>query len=599
MQCLTARVLRAVIVTASAALVCTDGALAQQGNTWHVDDDAPPGGDGTEWPVAFDDLQDALAKAQSTSGPDEIRVAQGIYKPGTDESDSFELINDVRIYGGYAGIGADDPNERNITEYETILSGEIGDPGYEDNCYHVVSAFGIDPYPILDGFTISGGYAFGMTHGSGGGVYLEDSSVQIINCTIKDNRASYALGGGGVGCRFRDHSTPQWPPIFRHCVISNNTSLNRGGGVFIANKEGTGEIVTSTAFVGCIIENNTAVGFGDAFGGGLYVGTHNDAHANAILPVWIIDCIMRNNWAEAEGGGIAMEATTARIELRVINTLIVDNGVPPEQQDPPYGGGGIFNFNSNSLIIGCTFSGNEAGSGGAYLEQEKGGSFFYDGSTIWNSILWGNEADFGHEIELVSGDLFVDYSDVELDGGGVYGAPTWGDHNINNLNPFFASDDNYHLKVDSPCIDVGDTASVPTDYYDADEDDDHMEPTPDLDLRTRVLDGGSGEIVDLGAYERFVNCIGDVDDDQDVDTEDLLDLLALWGDCPDPCPADFDGDGDVDTADLLALLGNWGPCGAPGGEGPPQSIQDCIDRHGLDPELLSACIEGMIRAGTP
>jgi hypothetical protein len=54
---------------------------------------------------------------------------------------------------------------------------------------------------------------------------------------------------------------------------------------------------------------------------------------------------------------------------------------------------------------------------------------------------------------------------------------------------------------------------------------------------------------------------GDLDGDGDVDTADLLTLLANWGDCPGggaPCPGDLDGDGDVDTADLLALLGNWG-----------------------------------------
>jgi YVTN family beta-propeller protein len=63
--------------------------------------------------------------------------------------------------------------------------------------------------------------------------------------------------------------------------------------------------------------------------------------------------------------------------------------------------------------------------------------------------------------------------------------------------------------------------------------------------------------IDVVCYSRP----GDVDGDGDVDTADLLLLLAAWGDCPDPpeeCPADFDGDGDVDTADLLILLANWG-----------------------------------------
>ena len=54
---------------------------------------------------------------------------------------------------------------------------------------------------------------------------------------------------------------------------------------------------------------------------------------------------------------------------------------------------------------------------------------------------------------------------------------------------------------------------------------------------------------------------GDIDGDGDVDTADLLTLLANWGDCPEPpepCPGDLDGDGDVDTTDLLTLLANWG-----------------------------------------
>jgi hypothetical protein len=52
------------------------------------------------------------------------------------------------------------------------------------------------------------------------------------------------------------------------------------------------------------------------------------------------------------------------------------------------------------------------------------------------------------------------------------------------------------------------------------------------------------------------SCPADFDGDGDVDTADLLYLLAAWG-TPD---GDVDGDGDTDTADLLALLAVWGEC---------------------------------------
>jgi hypothetical protein len=48
---------------------------------------------------------------------------------------------------------------------------------------------------------------------------------------------------------------------------------------------------------------------------------------------------------------------------------------------------------------------------------------------------------------------------------------------------------------------------------------------------------------------------GDVDCDGDVDVDDLLALLAAYGNCdPGGCDEDLDGDGDVDVDDLLILL---------------------------------------------
>jgi hypothetical protein len=60
-----------------------------------------------------------------------------------------------------------------------------------------------------------------------------------------------------------------------------------------------------------------------------------------------------------------------------------------------------------------------------------------------------------------------------------------------------------------------------------------------------------------------VRCIGDIDQDGDVDVVDFLALLGAWGPCPpEPaeCPADLNGDGTVNVVDFMILLGNWGLC---------------------------------------
>lgn len=53
----------------------------------------------------------------------------------------------------------------------------------------------------------------------------------------------------------------------------------------------------------------------------------------------------------------------------------------------------------------------------------------------------------------------------------------------------------------------------------------------------------------------------DIDDNGQIDTADLLALLAQWGPCPPNCFGDINDDGVVNTTDMLALLAAWGPCG--------------------------------------
>ncbi len=93
------------------------------------------------------------------------------------------------------------------------------------------------------------------------------------------------------------------------------------------------------------------------------------------------------------------------------------------------------------------------------------------------------------------------------------------------------------------------------------------------------------------------SCPADLDCNWTVGVKDLLILLGSWGPCdppPAPCDADLDCDGTVGVLDLLILLGEWGPCGAAIASGPPQNIQDCMDRFAVNAEdelALIKCLE--------
>ena len=122
----------------SLSLLLTASTFA--GRIIYVDDDVTGANDGTNWANAYRYLQDALAAASSG---DDIWVAQGIYKPdqgigitARDRGAIFKLKKGVALKGGYAGLGEADPNERNINEYETILSGDLdgNDINVDDPC---------------------------------------------------------------------------------------------------------------------------------------------------------------------------------------------------------------------------------------------------------------------------------------------------------------------------------------------------------------------------------------------------------------------------------------------------------------------------------
>ncbi len=199
----------------------------------YVDKDAVNGlKNGSSWTNAFLHLQDALTGAHAG---DEIWVADGTYYPdwdGTqyskDRNASFQLINEVGLYGGFNATETS-LDQRNWEINQTILSGDLL---YNiNNAYHIFyhpKVLELNSTAVLDGFIIEKGYANDnpiTAERAGGGMFNNDASPSIANCTFRNNTAIY---GGGI-CN-KDNSSPQ---ITHSAFIINNA--NYGGGIANSN----------------------------------------------------------------------------------------------------------------------------------------------------------------------------------------------------------------------------------------------------------------------------------------------------------------------------------------------------------------------------
>jgi hypothetical protein len=255
------------------------GPAVSADNKVYVDKDANGGLDnGMSWNNAFVHLRDALDYAwDSGGGVTEIRVAEGIYRPDTnsaepngsgDRSASFVLLDEVTFKGGYAGYGEANPDLRRHDVFRSILSGDLGGndvqgldpcdllnhPSRADNSYHVVWANEVNG-ATLDGFTIQGGNANGVSADSnGGGLYSVDSNITVTKCYWW--RCSASSDGGAVWSGWSE------PLSMTHCSGSGNSA---GEGAALYNFAGLCRVSN------CTFSGNDA----NERGGGLATGDSN------------------------------------------------------------------------------------------------------------------------------------------------------------------------------------------------------------------------------------------------------------------------------------------------------------------------------------
>ncbi len=479
----------------------------------YVSKSAEPGGDGTSWAKAFQELRDALAGPTSRSSTYvEVRIAVGTYAPappGGDRSATFLLRPGMALLGGFVN-SADQPDRRDFTNgFSTILSGDLdGDDipstseNSDENSYHVLILRGAGSPITLDGVVITAGHANGpgWEDRFGAGVFNDGAALEMTRCLVSHHDTG-------------QHIDP-WRPT---------------GGIRGANA------VFNRAATARIVDSN----FED------HLDRDRRVMAGVILNqdsrVEFIGCAFRSN--RFPGSVIANDFSDALVENCQFH-----------QNSAVFG-----SFHSRTRLRNCVFGGNgtaiQVTGGSATVEN----SLVYDTSgpsilcrsslpavpslspakvDVLNSILWD-----GSIVNENGSTITIRYTDIA---GGWTGP---GEGNL-DVDPQFVDpvgpdgeygtpDDNVRLLPTSPLIDAGDPATV-------------VEAgATDLDGHARILCAR----IDMGPYE---SGIGDGDCNRSVDLTDFV----SWASCrsgpveshPEDCTAfDFDLDGDVDLSDFAGF----------------------------------------------
>lgn len=475
----------------------------------YVDRGATGNNTGVDWANAYTSLQTALQAGWGS----EVWVAEGVYCPAPPQgsaAETFTLRNNLGVYGGFAGVETQ-REQRDPAAHVTILSGDLnGDdlPGWvnmTENTDHIITASGVNDTAILDGFTIKSGRC---TQSSGAGLRILNASPLIARCKVTVNIADFSPG---AGCLIIGGS-----PRFEACEFTGNyVWLSRGAGAYIA----TG---SSPTFSDCLFSGNAVHGGGAAVADGAAMFIEFDAPTIIERSTFSANVADPNYPLYSNGGAICSLGQ----DLTITHSDFVANradvggalwiGRPARIENSRFTGndalvgGAIVNFvAAGTLVVGCTFSFNDAEDGGAVSNSTNGIIEFR------NSILWGNtgigETRFKQQVHNAGGTVSFAYSCIE----GVFERiPNEDPPNPRSYpgcideNPTFVDadgadnrggtmDDDFRLRAASPCIDAADNALfLPATHTDLDGLSRFTN-----DLGTPDTGEGGAQIADLGCYE--------------------------------------------------------------------------------------------------
>ena len=420
------------------------GLTSADAKTVYVNAAQVTSGNGTSWSQAFTFLQDALAVAVAG---DSVFVAKGTYYPDDgantvfgDREETFTLLGQVTLYGGFAGTETD-PNQRDADLNATILSGAIW-AGVGQEMYRSLHVVTLAGSATLNGVTVERGNANGELAPSnqGGGCLAPAGTIlTLVNCKISNNHA-YASGGAVWGTVVATDTTFNnnlvsaniasplttylyFPHLFvtdfaGGAITGNVTATNctfRANSIVATPNERT-NLTTSTASGGaisgnatlnnCVFDANTisATGVDSVSSGGAISGAviakHTTFTANTITA------------GSVNSGGAVMG------QINAVNctfaTCTAPTSTPPNNNIIVGGGGAIFSRSISSLT-NCVFNRNSCAYRGGAVHVEASSTDVPSTMTIASSTFVDNISTRG--ASLTCGGKALVFSNIFWDTG--------------------------------------------------------------------------------------------------------------------------------------------------------------------------------------
>lgn len=495
-----------------ARVICVDANATVNGNP-----------DGSCWSKPFLDLQGALNLASIDHTVDQIWMAAGVYKPSktyspTDQNEheilagamslpqfnpgitndgvlmnyadnianfnhkliTFNLVDNVSIYGGFQGQHRSQGGEKTITQrnpninlYQTILDGNLSnDANAADNVWHVLVAgnditlAGVNltldrlvirngnaspaPYFPID-FPLNPGEVPIHYHDDGGGLYIFTHSNIVINNVIFQSNSGIA--GGALFMEDGSHIT------INNSQFNNNSGGD--GGAIMARGGGPHDNVDPAHRVGTLLVNNSSFFNNKSFANGAAITDYDELFFsapsdNAGVNLTIQNCHFTDHFGSTSNP-IPLPSTISVVlssaQFNILNSTFNDHGNPLSQSVfyVPFLGSPQWNIknnvflnsntgsfapgaqievffanNSTGVIEGNTFANNYAsgpviGVGGAiYLA-------LLDHLTIKNNIFLKNKADQKGGAIFVGSDAIIAnlfnnsfFNNSAISGGAIY-----------------------------------------------------------------------------------------------------------------------------------------------------------------------------------